>query len=238
MYLGLGCHLGGKAGPPPGTLGDSALDDLGLCHQHIHEIPPAHKVEEEVQVVLVLKAGILSDAERVGGVAGDGLLTEDVLGALHHCRLAHALQGIGSVCGFLCNMSATHLSMTGRAMLRVQVCFPSWRCVVQSVEAHAPWSRRIEQEGDKKEPTHNRESASTASMPTCMAASMCKLCCVTSLQNNPFQSCCSDMLYSGCYCPLAHFQVFPSVQFRRHAAKAVQQSLFPYKSKHAAPFTL
>ena len=79
------CYLGGKAGSSPGSLGDSALDDLGLRHQHIHEISTAHEVKQEVQVVLVLEAGVLADAEGVGCVAGDGLLAEDVLGALHHC---------------------------------------------------------------------------------------------------------------------------------------------------------
>ena len=78
------CYLGGKAGSSPGSLRDPALDDLGLCHQHIHEVTPAHKVKQEVQVVLVLEAGILADAEGVGCVAGDGLLAENVLRALHY----------------------------------------------------------------------------------------------------------------------------------------------------------
>lgn len=95
-------YLGGKAGPPPGTLGDAPLDDLGLCHQHVHEVTPIHEVKQEVQVVLVLEAGVLADAEGVGCVACDGLLTEDVLWALHHRRLAHALQGIRPVCRLLC----------------------------------------------------------------------------------------------------------------------------------------
>ena len=91
-------YLGGEAGSPPGTLGDAPLDDLGLSHQHIHQVSPVHEVKQEVQVVLVLEAGVLADAEGVGCVARDGLLTEDVLRALHHRRLAHALQGIRSVC--------------------------------------------------------------------------------------------------------------------------------------------
>ena len=78
-------HLGGKAGPPPGPLRDAPLDDLGLGHQHIHQVTAIHEVKQEVEVVLVLEAGILADAEGVGCVARDGLLTEHVLGALHHC---------------------------------------------------------------------------------------------------------------------------------------------------------
>lgn len=77
-------HLGGKASSPPGTLGDAPLDDLGLSNQHIHEVTTIHEIKQEVEVVLVLEAGVLADAERVGCVASDGLLTEDVLWALHH----------------------------------------------------------------------------------------------------------------------------------------------------------
>ena len=93
-----GVHLGGEAGPPPGPLGDAPLDDLGLSHQHIHQVTAVHEVKQEVEVVLVLEAGILADAEGVGCVTCDGLLTEHVLRALHHCRLAHALQSICPVC--------------------------------------------------------------------------------------------------------------------------------------------
>lgn len=87
-------HLGGKAGSSPGALGDAAFDDLGLSNQDIHEIPTRHEVKEEVQMVLVLEAGILANAEGVRCIPRDGLLAEDVLRALHHARLAHALHGI------------------------------------------------------------------------------------------------------------------------------------------------
>lgn len=95
---GVGRYLGGKAGSPPGALGDAPLDDLGLGHQHVHQVPAVHEVEEEVEVVLVLEAGVLADAEGVGRVARDGLLAEHMLRALHHRRLAHALQCIRPVC--------------------------------------------------------------------------------------------------------------------------------------------
>ena len=95
---GGGGHLGGKAGSLPGPLGDAPLDDLGFSHQHIHQVTAVHEVEEEVEVILVLEAGILANAEGVCCVACDGLLAEDMLGALHHCRFAHALQSVRPVC--------------------------------------------------------------------------------------------------------------------------------------------
>ena len=91
-------HLRGEAGSLPGPLGDAPLDDLGLGHQHIHQVTAIHEVKKEVEVVLVLEAGILTNAEGVCCVACNGLLTEHVLRALHHRRLAHALQSIRPVC--------------------------------------------------------------------------------------------------------------------------------------------
>ena len=87
-------YFWGKAGSSPGTLGNATLDDLGLSNQHVHEVTARHEVKEEVQVVLVLEAGVLADAEGVCCVPGDGLLAEHMLRALHHPRLAHALHGI------------------------------------------------------------------------------------------------------------------------------------------------
>ena len=49
-------HLGRKAGALPGALGDAALDDARLRHQHIHQIAPGHQIKQEVQVQLVLRA--------------------------------------------------------------------------------------------------------------------------------------------------------------------------------------
>jgi len=57
---------------PAGT-GHSLPDDLGLSHQHIHQVPTRHQVKQEVQMVLVLKCCILPDAEWVCCVLGDGL---------------------------------------------------------------------------------------------------------------------------------------------------------------------
>jgi len=48
-------YLGSKAGLPEDALGDAAFDDLGLRHQHVHEVAPSHQVKQKVQVVLVLQ---------------------------------------------------------------------------------------------------------------------------------------------------------------------------------------
>jgi hypothetical protein len=49
------------------------VDDARLGHQHVHEVAARHQVKQEVQVLLVLEAGVLPDAERVRRVLGDGL---------------------------------------------------------------------------------------------------------------------------------------------------------------------
>ncbi len=103
-------HLGGKAGAFPGALGDAALYDARLGHEHIHEVAPRHEVEQEVEVKLVLEAGVLAQAEGVRRVARDGLLAEHVLRALHHCALAHALHRILPPRRLLCAHACTPLA--------------------------------------------------------------------------------------------------------------------------------
>ncbi len=51
---GVAAHFGREAGAAPGALRDAALDDLGLRHQHIHQVAAVHQVEQEVKMVLVL----------------------------------------------------------------------------------------------------------------------------------------------------------------------------------------
>ncbi len=92
--IGETADLGGKARTAPCALGNASLDDLGFRNQDVHEITAGHEIEEEVEVVLVLEAGILADAEGVRRVPRDGLLAEHMLRALHHARLAHALHCI------------------------------------------------------------------------------------------------------------------------------------------------
>ena len=53
-------------------------------------------------MVLVLEASILPDAERVGCVAGDGLLAHDMLRALHHSCFAHLLESVLPLGALLC----------------------------------------------------------------------------------------------------------------------------------------
>ena len=62
-------HLWRKAAALPSALAVPAPDDLGLSHQHIHEVSPQHQIKHEVEVVLVLEAGVLSYTEHVGRVA-------------------------------------------------------------------------------------------------------------------------------------------------------------------------
>ena len=89
-------------------LWDAAFDDLGLCHEHVHEVPTRHEVEQEIEVILVLEARILADAEGVGRVARDGLLAHDVLRALHHRRLAHLFEGVLALRALLCTGQVTN----------------------------------------------------------------------------------------------------------------------------------
>ena len=77
-------YLRSKAGLLEKAMRGAALDDLGFCHQDIHEISSRHEIEKEVQVILVLKAGVLSYAEWVRSVPGDGLFAQDMLRAGHH----------------------------------------------------------------------------------------------------------------------------------------------------------
>jgi len=104
-------------------------------------------------VVLVLEAGVLADAEGVGCVASDGLLAEDMLWALHHCGLAHALQCIRPVRRLLCTHINTTVSMcpspstqAGHTCVRMpggSVCNPSHASTGQSesmVSQHEVWA--------------------------------------------------------------------------------------------------
>lgn len=77
-------HLWCKARLTEKALGRSPLDDFGFRNQDVHQVAAAHEIEEEVQVVLVLKAGILPDAERMCRVPSDRLFAQHMLWALHH----------------------------------------------------------------------------------------------------------------------------------------------------------
>jgi hypothetical protein len=105
-----GKYLWGKTGLSEEALRNAAFDDFGLRNQHIHQVTSSHQVEEEVQVVLVLEAGILANAKRVGCVAGDGLLAHDMLRTLHYSRLSHPLQCILPSSALLCYITQLHLS--------------------------------------------------------------------------------------------------------------------------------
>jgi hypothetical protein len=54
-----------------------------------------------------LEAGVLPDAEGVGGVLGDVLLAVDVLRTLQRCRLGHALERKRAAAGFYCDLADT-----------------------------------------------------------------------------------------------------------------------------------
>lgn len=74
----------GEAPSSPGSLRCATFDDLCLRNEDIHKVPAGHLVEKEIQVVLVLEGGVLAYAKGMCHIASDGLLTENMLGALHN----------------------------------------------------------------------------------------------------------------------------------------------------------
>lgn len=95
-------HLRCKAGLAEESLGDATFDDLGLSNKDVHQVSARHEVKEEIQVVLVLEAGVLSYTKGVGCVPGDRLLAHHVLWTLHHRCLPHLFEGILPLRALLC----------------------------------------------------------------------------------------------------------------------------------------
>jgi hypothetical protein len=55
-------HLGCQAAlPEAALLRHWVLDDLGLRHQHVHQVTTRHQVKQEVQVVWVLQKNHSAD---------------------------------------------------------------------------------------------------------------------------------------------------------------------------------
>ena len=72
-----------------------------------------------------LEGSVLANAEGVRCVACDGLLAEDVLGALHDSRLAHALERVGARGGLLCRQKGRQQWSTSPLWdSKIQKCMP------------------------------------------------------------------------------------------------------------------
>ena len=86
-------------------------------------------------VVPHLEGGVLANAEGVRCVACDGLFAEDVLGALHDSRLAHALERVGACGGLLCRQEGRQQwSSSPMCSSETQQCTPGNSSTSQLVD--------------------------------------------------------------------------------------------------------